>query len=103
MMDPLSPSGYNRAATDKAAANRPAPAEKAPAAAAPERPQAAAPARLQDDTLELSDAARQSMAEPGFDRAKVDAIKLALQQGQYPLDSRRMAENFLAIEKMISG
>jgi negative regulator of flagellin synthesis FlgM len=43
------------------------------------------------------------MQEPEFDRAKVDAIKTAIQQGQYPLDSRRIAENFLAIEKMIKG
>jgi negative regulator of flagellin synthesis FlgM len=41
------------------------------------------------------------MQEPEFDRAKVEAIKLAIQQGQYPLDTRRIAENFLAIEKMI--
>ena len=31
----------------------------------------------------------------------VEAIKAAIQQGQYPIDSRRIAENFLAIEKMI--
>jgi anti-sigma28 factor (negative regulator of flagellin synthesis) len=33
----------------------------------------------------------------------VEAIKVAIQQGQYPLDSRRIAENFVAIEKMIKG
>jgi anti-sigma28 factor (negative regulator of flagellin synthesis) len=26
---------------------------------------------------------------------------VAIQQGQYPIDSRRIAENFMAIEKMI--
>ncbi len=100
MMDPLSSSGrYNRAPpTDNAAADKAKASNSAAPAAAPARP-----ARLEDDTLELSQAARQSLQEPGFDRAKVDAIKLALQQGQYPLDSRRIAENFMAIEKMISG
>ena len=55
------------------------------------------------DELRLSSIARQAMQEPEFDRAKVDAIKTAIQQGQYPIDSRRIAENFVAIEKMISG
>ena len=32
-----------------------------------------------------------------------DAIKQALRDGQYPLDSRRIAENFVAIERMIKG
>jgi negative regulator of flagellin synthesis FlgM len=41
------------------------------------------------------------MQEPEFDRAKVESIKLAIQQGQYPIDARRIAENFMAIEKMI--
>jgi negative regulator of flagellin synthesis FlgM len=56
-----------------------------------------------DDELQLSQVARQVMQEPEFDRAKVEAIKLALQEGKYPLDSRRIAENFVAIEKMIKG
>ncbi len=55
------------------------------------------------DELQLSDIARKAMHEPEFDRAKVDAIRTAIQQGQYPLDSRRIAENFVAIEKMIKG
>jgi flagellar biosynthesis anti-sigma factor FlgM len=43
------------------------------------------------------------MQEPQFDRAKVESIKSAIQQGLYPVDSRRIAENFVAIEKMIKG
>jgi negative regulator of flagellin synthesis FlgM len=61
-----------------------------------------APAPASDE-LQLSDVARKAMQEPEFDRAKVDAIRTAIQQGQYPLDSRRIAENFVAIEKMIKG
>ncbi len=55
----------------------------------------------QTDEVKLSAVAQKAMQEPEFDRVKVEAIKLAIQQGQYPLDSRRIAESFLAIEKMI--
>ena len=55
----------------------------------------------QTDEVKLSAVAQKAMQEPEFDRAKVEAIKLAIQQGQYPMDTRRIAENFLAIEKMI--
>jgi negative regulator of flagellin synthesis FlgM len=58
-------------------------------------------ARPGPDTLSLSNIAQKAMQEPGFDRAKVDAIKQAIQDGQYPLDARRIAESFVAIEKMI--
>jgi negative regulator of flagellin synthesis FlgM len=53
------------------------------------------------DEVKLSAVAQKAMQEPEFDRNKVEAIKVAIQQGQYPIDSRRIAENFLAIEKMI--
>lgn len=62
----------------------------------------AAPAR-QDDEVQLSDVARQALSEPEFDRAKVEAIKTAIAQGNYPLDSRRIAESFVALERMIKG
>ena len=55
----------------------------------------------QTDEVKLSAAAQKAMQEPELDRAKVEAIKVAIQQGQYPIDSRRIAENFMAIEKMI--
>jgi anti-sigma28 factor (negative regulator of flagellin synthesis) len=42
------------------------------------------------------------MAEPDFDRVKVDAIKQALKDGNYPLNPRLIAESFHAIEHMIS-
>jgi len=53
------------------------------------------------DVLILSDVAKKAMVEPAFDRAKVDSIKQAIQDGQYPLDPRRIAESFVAIERMI--
>ena len=55
----------------------------------------------QTDEVKLSAVAQKAMQEPEFDRAKVEAIKVAIQKGQYPIDTRRIAENFLAIEKMI--
>lgn len=61
------------------------------------------PAAAPSDEVKLSEVAQKAMQEPEFDRAKVEAIKLAIQQGQYPMDSRRIAENFVAIEKMIQG
>jgi len=53
------------------------------------------------DQLELSAVARQASSEPTFDRAKVEAIKQQVEQGLYPLDARRMAESFMALEQMI--
>jgi negative regulator of flagellin synthesis FlgM len=46
--------------------------------------------------------AQKAMNEPEFDRVKVESIKKAIQDGQYPLDAKRIAESFVAIEKMIS-
>lgn len=60
-----------------------------------------APASRGEDTVALSSVAQRAMAEPDFDRAKVEAIKQAISEGQYPLDSRRIAESFVAIERMI--
>jgi len=36
-----------------------------------------------------------------FDSKKVDSIKEAIQNGSYPLDSRKIAENFLELERLI--
>ncbi len=63
----------------------------------------APPSAGQTDELHLSEVARQATREPQVDRAKVEAIKRAIQQGQYPLDVRRMAESFVASENMIKG
>lgn len=62
----------------------------------------AAPA-AQGDEVRLSEVARQAMREPEFDRAKVESIKTAIREGQYPLDARRIAESFVALERMIKG
>jgi negative regulator of flagellin synthesis FlgM len=56
-----------------------------------------------NDTVNLSNVKDRIDAQPDFDRAKVDAIKAALQQGSYPVNPRRIAENFVSLEKMIQG
>jgi len=53
------------------------------------------------DELRLSNVAARAMAEPDFDRVKVESIKQAIQDGQYPLNPRKIAESFHAIEQMI--
>jgi len=56
-----------------------------------------------NDSVNLSNVKDRIDAQPDFDRAKVDAIKAALQQGSYPVNPRRIAENFVSLEKMIQG
>ena len=66
-----------------------------------ERPEPGAAPRTEGDSVSLSNVAQKAMAEPDFDRAKVESIKQAIAQGQYPLDPKRIAESFVAIERMI--
>lgn len=77
------------------ALERPADGQSEPAKAAPARP---AP---MGDELQLSPIAKRAMAEPAFDREKVEAIKQALRDGTYPMDARRIAESFASMEKLI--
>ncbi len=60
----------------------------------------AAPAPKGDELL-LSPIARKAMAEPAFDREKVEAIKQAIKDGSYPMDARRIAQSFASMEKLI--
>ena len=53
--------------------------------------------------MSLSNVAQKVMAQPDFDRSKVEAIKQAIQEGNYPVNPRRIAENFVALEKMIGN
>jgi negative regulator of flagellin synthesis FlgM len=55
------------------------------------------------DKVSLSNVAQKAMAQPDFDRAKVEAIKQAIKQGSYPINPRRIAESFVALESMISS
>ena len=60
-----------------------------------------APAAPGADTVNLSKISQRIKDAPDFDRAKVESIKAALREGSYPINPRRIAENFVALEKMI--
>ena len=65
-------------------------------------PPAVAAQKLDEtNVLSLSNVTQRIKEEPDFDRAKVDAIKEAINNGHYPLNPRRIAESFIAIEQMI--
>ncbi len=85
-----------RSALDKV--NRKSGSTSAPAETAAPAVSAKAPG---PDELHLSNVAARAMAEPDFDRVKVESIKQAIQDGQYPLNPRKIAESFHAIEQMI--
>jgi negative regulator of flagellin synthesis FlgM len=53
--------------------------------------------------VSLSNVAQKVMEQPDFDRAKVESIKKAIAEGNYPVNPRRIAENFVALEKMIAN
>ena len=71
-------------------------------AAAPQAPDKAI-ARPGTDEIVLSAVVETALANAEFDATKVARIKEAIEQGNYPLDSKRIAENFMAIENMIGG
>ena len=53
------------------------------------------------DSVNLSNISQRVKDAPDFDRAKVESIKAALRDGSYPINPRSIAENFVALEKMI--
>ena len=60
-----------------------------------------APAPQNADSVNLSNVTQRAKDAPDFDRVKVEAIKAALREGTYPIDPSRIANNFVALEKMI--
>jgi len=55
------------------------------------------------DQVSLSNVAQKVMAQPDFDRSKVEAIKQAIKDGNYPINPRRIAESFVALERLIEN
>jgi negative regulator of flagellin synthesis FlgM len=53
------------------------------------------------DTVELSPSTLTELDRAGFDEAKVAQIKQELENGNYPLDPKRIAEGFAEIEKLL--
>jgi negative regulator of flagellin synthesis FlgM len=83
-----------RSAIDKSSKKSPDLGAVISSSATPVKSQAA-------DDLQLTNVAAKALAEPDFDRVKVDSIKQAIHDGQYPLNPKRIAESFHAIEQMI--
>lgn len=83
------------------ARNKPQPA----GASAPGEPAPGA-AGLRTDEVVLSEAAMaayRSGDDAPFNQARVEAIKKAIETGNYPLDARRIAESFVTLERLIGG
>ena len=55
------------------------------------------------DQVELSESVARAIEDAKFDAAKVEALRLAIMAGNYPLDAKRIAENMLDLERMISS
>jgi negative regulator of flagellin synthesis FlgM len=55
------------------------------------------------DELVLSKTSESALANAEFDSAKVAQIKAAIEEGNYPIDAKKVAESFASLEKMISG
>ena len=62
-----------------------------------------AAADAQRDQVELSDSVVRAIEDSKFDAAKVEALRLAIMEGNYPLDAKRIAENMLDLERMIGS
>ena len=102
MSNPISSIFSGSAALDKVALEKSKRrALERPGDGQPEGTKAAKPPVPNQDTLELSEVAKRAAAEPSFDRSKVEAIKQALSEGNYPINARRIAESFVAVEKLI--
>jgi len=72
-----------------------------PVQARVEQPAPKAVSTASGDKIDFSAEAARLIAEPGFDAGKVATIKQAIASGNYPMDPKRIAESFVALEKMI--
>lgn len=58
-------------------------------------------AKVEPSTVEVSPALQSALADADFDTEKVEAIKTAIEQGNYPLDDSKIAESFVPLEKLL--
>ena len=77
-------------------------AEKASAPTADSKAPESVAAEAQVDQVALSDSVVRAIEDAKFDAAKVEALRLAIMEGNYPLDAKRIAENMVDLERMIS-
>lgn len=78
-------------------------AEKGSAPSPESNATAAGQNERQTDQVELSDSVVRAIEDASFDEAKVEALRLAIMEGNYPLDAKRIAENMLDLERMIGS
>ena len=78
-------------------------AEKAASISSDSKSTEAVAAETQVDQVALSDSVVRAIEDAKFDAAKVEALRLAIMEGNYPLDAKRIAENMVDLERMISS
>ena len=78
-------------------------AEKTASATSDIKKTEASVAEAQVDQVALSDSVVRAIEDAKFDAAKVEALRLAIMEGNYPLDAKRIAENMVDLERMISS
>lgn len=78
-------------------------AEKASAPTADSKATSPTAPEAQVDQVALSDSVVRAIEDAKFDAAKVEALRLAIMEGNYPLDAKRIAENMVDLERMISS
>ncbi|MBU6223199.1 MAG: flagellar biosynthesis anti-sigma factor FlgM [Burkholderiales bacterium] len=103
MSDPIS--NYGRVTQSNAAARSAIEKidPKGTSAAAAKEESAPAKTAPGADKVSLSNVTQKVMAQPEFDRSKVESIKQAIKDGNYPVNPRRIAESFVALEKLITS
>tara|TARA_B110000046_G_C13024129_1_gene412841 strand:- start:2812 stop:3114 length:303 start_codon:yes stop_codon:yes gene_type:complete len=99
MTDPISNLGRSTAQLNSSADKVKNQQADATASAAVEK----APRQPSSDEFILSETAEAALNDAQFDAAKVARIKQAILEGNYPLDAKRIAENFMSLERMIGG
>ena len=101
MTDAISNNAANAANALKAAARTAEATTKARVDAESVAEPAPAPAKIEPSTVELTPALKNALVEADFDAAKVQEIKTALEQGNYPLDNKKIAESLVPLEKLL--
>jgi negative regulator of flagellin synthesis FlgM len=104
MTDPISANNPRISTANTAARSLEKLDKKSAADKTSDAPVAKAPVQAQGgDSVNLSNVQQRINDQPDFDRAKIEAIKAAIQGGNYPINPGRIAQNFVSIEKMIQG